>query len=782
MGRTLKLFKPVRPAEAPKERRWPDRIATLLFVTALVAIGLAVYRDYGIPWDEPTQRGYAQTVVRYAFRGDERLLTDPDRVYGPAHELLLLASEQVAHARDTTEIYAARHLTNFLVFVAGVALLYRLARLGSGTPATALLACAGLVLSPPIFAHAFYNSKDVPFLAAFVASMFTLLRLVRRPSLGTALLHAVTTSWLLAIRVPGILIPLLTVAACSYRAVRSGGPPRSALAGYGSLYLVLAAAMTYALWPTLWREPVAAFWNALDTMRRFPWEGQVLYGGRFVASTDLPWHYAPVWIAITTPLLYLLAFLAGVPVVARRVIREITGPSSLSGVYAMLVSAWLIGPLAAVIVLHSVLYDGWRQLFFVYPALLLIAAEGAVAIARAIQGWPNRHLARFASVSLRAGVLIPTGNIVRFMVQAHPHQQVFFNSLIGGVRGARFNYEMDYWGLSYRRGLEAIVARDRSDLIPVAVADPPGVWNARMLPYAERRRLVFVDTPEQARYFLGTYRQRRDEYPFGTVFHREEVEGAPILTVTAMPATPAVQARPAVTDARARNEAILAGVADAAIRPTMQRALVTGLMQFVRGAERLDVNVDGTAAELRQGVVRAVHVRLVRGLVGDFRRGNAGLPVDTFDVILAGVVLDLERMQSGTFRPVQLDSATINEIVIDGRGLNEALQQGNSEQKRLRVTFDEGTIQVQRSGAPALSATLRIWVGPDPWKPLSENLFFDLTELRAGGWRVPVAALLQRLVGDAFSPIVDPDQFDTQLSFGVLRLEDQQLRIGTAVR
>ena len=37
-----------------------------------------------------------------------------------------------------------------------------------------------------------------------------------------------------------------------------------------------------------------------------------------------------------------------------------------------------VGPILIVVLLDSVLYDGWRQIYFVYPALVLTAMRGLV--------------------------------------------------------------------------------------------------------------------------------------------------------------------------------------------------------------------------------------------------------------------------------------------------------------------------------------------------------------------------------------------------------------------
>ena len=160
-----------------------------------------------------------------------------------------------------------------------------------------------------------------------------------------------------------------------------------------------------------------------------------------------------------------------------------------------------------------------------------------------------------------------------FMVEAHPHEYVFFNMLVGGLRGARFRYEMDYWGISYRRGLEAIVKYDADPAITVFAADPSGVWNAGALPYPDRQRLVFVDSLDQAKLSSGAYRLRQEEYRDTNVIHRVEVAGVPILTVAAV--HPALSLTPDtvpnVIAARMRNEGITAGIGADALQAAWKR-------------------------------------------------------------------------------------------------------------------------------------------------------------------------------------------------------------------
>ncbi len=121
---------------------------------------------------------------------------------------------------------------------------------------------------------------------------------------------------------------------------------------------------------------------------------------------------------------------------------------------------------------------------------------------------------------------------VSFMVRHHPYGNVFFNRLAGdGMRRVRDRFEMDYWGLSYRRGLEYVLRHDKRGSIKVTLQPGLGEASAAILPAAERLRLVVVEKRREAEYFLGNYRWHSGEYPFRHEVYSVRVGDASIMTV-----------------------------------------------------------------------------------------------------------------------------------------------------------------------------------------------------------------------------------------------------------
>jgi hypothetical protein len=511
--------------------RTAAKALTALFFTALLVLGCCIYRDYGLSWDEDTSRnGNGYLNYNYLRTGDPGvLLVGPERYHGPAFEVLLVVIEKLVNHGDIRKIHFLRHLVTFLLFYTAVFVFSRLLRQRFGR----VLALGGtvlLVLSPRIFAESFYNSKDLAFLSCYVLALYTLLRFHRKMSYGSAVLHALACGFVIDIRILGIILPFLTflTAALDWVVDRATGSrrvqPLCVL-----VYAVGLAAFTILFWPILWQDPVGQFLNAFAEMRQYPWLGEVLYCGRFTHTPDLPWHYLPVWIAITTPILCTVFFLVGLTrLLADAVRRPIH--YYLSRKDDLLVLLALVLPLGAVIGLHAIVYDGWRHVYFIYPPLVYVATLGLGEVDRWVR-WAGRWCVPARPVFITV-VLLVVGQTALVMIREHPFQNVYFNCLAGRDLteiGRRF--DLDYWGLSYRRGLEYILEHDARPVIAVAVQEPPGLLNQQILEARQRTRLRYTD-PAEADYFLTTFRHlKRDDYVPRQEYYAVRVDGEKILLV-----------------------------------------------------------------------------------------------------------------------------------------------------------------------------------------------------------------------------------------------------------
>jgi hypothetical protein len=190
----------------------------------------------------------------------------------------------------------------------------------------------------------------------------------------------------------------------------------------------------YLTWPYLWTDPVGHLFGSLETMSAYPWKGQVLFNGVAYASTALPYSYLPALFGIQLTEAVWALSIAGLAasVVGRGAKRELIELTVL----------WFIIPLLGFIILHSVLYDNFRQIIFILPPVFWMAGAAFEKIKNT--KW---------QIALMVLCLLPG---VVGIVRLHPYEYIYYNSFIGGMNGAQERFELDYWGTSYREAAEYV--------------------------------------------------------------------------------------------------------------------------------------------------------------------------------------------------------------------------------------------------------------------------------------------------------------------------------------
>lgn len=515
------------------------RVALLVGLAVLLAVGLFAFDDYGLGWDDRTSRGAtAQVNWNFMTRGVSKpLLEGNEKYHGPAFELLLLAIEKALFVKDLRAVFLLRHLTMFLTFALAVVAFHGIALRVLARPWTALFAAASLVLSPRIFAESFVNSKDLAFLSFSILAAWSLFRALERPTIARIALHALLVAWLVDVRILGILHVPVTLGCFAVQALREGRASHLIWAARTAGFSVLTAGLVVLFWPVLWLGPWHHFRSALEEMSYYHWVGLVLYSGSRVMSTDLPWHYLPVWIFITTPLLYSALFFVGNPRQSVAVAGALTRPSSWIASLDLrwgAIAAYGFGPVLSVIALESVVYDGWRHVYCVYAFLVLFAARGLEFLVEA------GRMHKLVAPSVLALVLLNGAWVAVETARTHPHQNVYFNEFARARwRPIGQHFELDYWGVAYRQGLEHVLALvPRPQLIRIAARNPACEINLSILEAADRERIEYVKSQADADWYLSNFRHINDDEPIDPPdelkVHEVTVSGEPILAIYRM--------------------------------------------------------------------------------------------------------------------------------------------------------------------------------------------------------------------------------------------------------
>ena len=279
------------------------------------------------------------------------------------------------------------------------------------------------------------------FLLAGVVLVLVLLRLASRKTYtwllggllspaGKAILHYLASpALILAAVVLGLTIsirlsaPYVVFLVGVYALTKRERQPLVAFIPYGALALLTS----FLTWPYLWRDPIGRFIDSMSTMADY--SVQSVESSRFLMLKLIS-------IQLTEPVAPL--FLAGL------VLAVVSFAKEKFRTPFLVVLFWLFIPLTVVLLTQSSLYDNFRQMFFLLPAVFIMAAIALDGLfGKLKKAWLNLVL-----------ILVFALPGIYACVQLHPYEYIYYNSLVGGVKGAFRQYELDYWATSYKEAAE----------------------------------------------------------------------------------------------------------------------------------------------------------------------------------------------------------------------------------------------------------------------------------------------------------------------------------------
>ena len=546
-------------------------IIVITFFIIFFAIGVCIFKDYGVGWDEGNNHHYGYLVLNYIL-GDKQgaeqfvdpLISDRNKrfiyylprdntsgfwdpvtgqfakTHGPVFEVLLVSIEKFLNLRDSQKIYFLRHIAIFMMFYIGAVFFYKLCRYAFDDWKIGILGSLFLVLSPRIFSHSFHNSVDISFLSMFIVSMYTLIRFLEKKNILWASIHAIACAITVDIRIAGIMIPFITFVLVIFDIIASNFKKVDIkkIVWILIIYSIIFITLSTLLWPMLWGNPFRNFIAAFKASATDPWDWWELYFGNKTYGQKVPWHFTPVWLFITTPPIYTVFFFIGL----LSLIKSIWGIKKFyPRIKVQLIAIFcFFGPLIAVALFKTTLFNGWRHMFFIYPGFLLISLTGFLTIdsfiKKSLQGLRYKIINGLFIFIIFCSLAFT----VSFMIRSHPYQNVYFNWAIGGLKNAKGQFDIGYWGVELREAFEYILKNDKNKIINYRVDNPnwtPVVLaNASILPEGYRLNFIteesYVNEPLKHRvdYLVTNYYNYSIEHEFEEIWSRK-VDGVKIVTV-----------------------------------------------------------------------------------------------------------------------------------------------------------------------------------------------------------------------------------------------------------
>lgn len=434
------------------------KLAFLLSFVFFLAAYLTL-KDYGISWDETIHWRRGQAYLHFFLTGetDFRSLPQvnlqgtggkPENIPQPRrsfyqndyHTAEYWKTHDVGHPPLSDELAA---LANFIFFqklgllddisafhlyniLTGSAVVFFGVYFASSTFGrfAGLVTFLALATYPLFWAESHFNMKDVAQAAYFSAFLFSVHKSLR-PSKIWLLLSALFFGLALGTKFNILFTPFVVI---PYLLIRLRGKSFKLSKGYLATLLswpFVVLLIFVETWPFLWRSPD-------NILKIFNFYRNIGMGTQYQPDSFifLGFNTFPLqWILFTTPPVVLV--LLGIGLFScwknRYKYHSVT----------ILWLLWLLVPIVRVSLPGFSIYGGVRQIFEFIPALALISGLGAWQITK----WLNSPIVKLLIVF---AFLWP----MQTLISLHPNENVYFNSLIGGLKGAK-DRNFPSWGNSF---------------------------------------------------------------------------------------------------------------------------------------------------------------------------------------------------------------------------------------------------------------------------------------------------------------------------------------------
>lgn len=455
-------------------------------------------QDFGSTWDEKAHNDYSQLAYNYltTFGGDTAALAEPLNSADYIRQAYRFYGEQMntisafAYNWFGTGVYETRHLINSFYGLIGIIFTSLIAFELAGWRA-ALIAILFMYLNPGWLGHSMNNPTDIPFATGFAFAGYFIIKVMRslpKPkfrdlfwlAFGIGIGIASRVGAFLLVAYLGLFLAISFIEKIKGKKAKIG----ELFIPYAKIFLIVAIIgyiIGIAIWPYALdnplKHPFQAFAKASENA--FYTNNVELFDGkRMYMITGAPWYYVFKFMAMGNPLYLIVGLLLSIflfPILKKRI-----GVGNWSMLIFMILFPILYAEYS-----NINYYNGWRHYLFIIPFVVPMAA-----VAYDYLFTLKKPIAIGSAIILTALFAKPTA----WIIQNHPNEYVYFNELVGGLKGAYGTYETDYYSNSCREAAEWIAKKHPNDTLVIGINNETttaSYWAKQINP-----RLNFVWTRE----------------------------------------------------------------------------------------------------------------------------------------------------------------------------------------------------------------------------------------------------------------------------------------------
>ena len=484
-----------------------------------VVIGLFIAGDYGSFTDEEMEWNTGDVNYKYIMgffmdfsksnddvkifmAGVPELKDWVDRYYGAALQFPLILIEHINDFKiPPYQVILMRHNYNFLNYALGALCFFIILRKRYTDSPIAFFGTLMYILYPRFFAEAFYNNKDILFFSWYSISVLFALNYLEKPNWIRMLLFAAIAAICTNVRILGISIVALVIVYILFYIYKERKSVKQVFLTCIPLlfcYFIFYVIIT----PVTWENPIKAITDIFFYFLHYKgWDGAHFYLGEMIGK-DVPWHYIPVWMGVSVPIIYQILFVVGSITVAAAIMNKKTtrNEKMYDSFFMLLFFLSLFGFIG----LRIHMYEGWRHVYFIFCPFLYLAARGIHQIYSVARKYSSSSKLQIASVlfyGFFSAYMIILGS---WIVQNHPYQYVYFNRIARPY--AEENFTLDYWHVATADIVREMLRLEKRPQIVVGFSSMFAVQSLLILTPEERYRILVKDKPHY-HYFIFSSRE-----------------------------------------------------------------------------------------------------------------------------------------------------------------------------------------------------------------------------------------------------------------------------------
>ena len=421
------------------------------------------------------------------------------------YELFLVFVCKLLNLKSFQDIYLTAHKINFLLFFFSLLVFFKLIKERFDNTLTSLLGITFLVLSPRIFAESFYNSRDIFFMCLFIFYLSSLLNYLSNKNFKNIIKFSFFTALLINAKILGLLPFGIFCVLYVYNFINNKKhffeEKKNII-----IFLFFSFSFIYILWPFLWNNPFKNLFLALKDMLQGHEEIILInyYFGQYISSDMMPWHYRIVWFLITTPIIVLSLFFAGLIAYSNKIIKLIK--LSLDDKFKLkkndffdvfLFISFFIN-FFIVLEFNKSKFGGWRHIYYLYPIVIYFALYFFDFLKKTNFKHLKNIIIFFITLNLSYNFY--------WSIKNHPHQYVYFNFFSKNY--AYKNFDLDWWGISHKSSVDFILKESNKKKIKIYAEGFTSLKDTYLYLDNESKQRIMLADYKNAEYIIDNKMKR----------------------------------------------------------------------------------------------------------------------------------------------------------------------------------------------------------------------------------------------------------------------------------